>query len=184
MKAAILFEEKTLNAKVFIHACEVFYALGKLGILSKKITLFRSTDQVEVLESSSTLIPPRLKIKISKYDDIRLCIKGGSNPYYSCSIGADQYEVIPHIGRKHSIFKNQKQIAFFDKTEWANWGADKYIIVADDNCAIELLIGFLLCLHIIDGSNKSSIVSGDIGNHWENKAFDTSWVPIENNVTE
>lgn len=99
--------------------------------------------------------------------------------HYFCRVGIDRYEIFGHTGRKYSIYKNKKQIAWWDKEPVSWFNGDNYKIIADYNVDFELLIAFCL---IIDNThsndNDATIVSIDFGNIGSQvKKFDDRWKP-------
>lgn len=99
--------------------------------------------------------------------------------HYYCQIGQDFYEVFAHKGRKYSIYKNNIQIAWWDKEAVAWFNGDNYKIVTDGDSDYELIISFCL---IIDStfskSNNKSTATIDFGKVGpEAKKFDPAWHP-------
>ena len=103
--------------------------------------------------------------------------------HFYCRVGHDYYEIFGHRGRKYSIYKNNVQIAYWDKEAVTLYKGDNYKIIADDDSDYELLISFCL---IIDnkssnnGDNNNALFSktidfGNIGP--EAKEFNTMWKP-------
>jgi uncharacterized protein YxjI len=99
--------------------------------------------------------------------------------HYQCQVGQDLFEIFGHRDRKYSIYKNYKQIAWWDKRAVAWFNGDNYKIIADKDCDHELIISFCL---IIDntqsndnGGNTLTIDVGNIGP--QAKKFDPTWQP-------
>jgi formate-dependent phosphoribosylglycinamide formyltransferase (GAR transformylase) len=86
--------------------------------------------------------------------------------------------VIGHRGRKYSIFKNKKQIAFWQQEAITWLSGDNYRILANNDCNFELIIAFCLILDNANGggNNIFTINIGHIGK--EIKKFDQKWRPI------
>ena len=97
--------------------------------------------------------------------------------HYYCQVGADYYEIFGHRGRKYSVYKNAKQIAWWDKNAVVWFEGDNYKIVADKDIDAELLISF--CLAVDNKSErKSSAITWDIGSIGPQvKKFDANWQP-------
>lgn len=100
--------------------------------------------------------------------------------HHKCRVGQDYYEVFGHRGKKYSVFKNNNQIAFWDKNTVVWFEGDNYVITANNDCDIELIISFCL---IIDnksenGSSNGNTLTIDIGNiGFEARKFDVNWKP-------
>ena len=99
--------------------------------------------------------------------------------HYKCQDGGDLYDIYGHRGRKYSVYRNDVQIAWWDK-EMVSWfEGDNYKIIADDDCNYELVMGFCL---IIDSQHSSSnnwnTVTIDFGNIGpQARVFDYAWRP-------
>src|SRR5579863_2862670 len=98
---------------------------------------------------------------------------------YECWVGADFYVIYGHRGRKYSIFKNEQQIAWWDKNAVSWFGGEKYKIIADQNADIELLISFCLVVdNITENSRGNNPIRIDIGNIFsQGRKFDQGWQP-------
>jgi hypothetical protein len=177
MEVHIQFQEKSNNSRITINDLDVYYTAENKGFFVQKITLLRSSDKQMILEGYCRMLPPKFKIILSDKTDLALKPDGLQALRFICQKGADKYDIYQHKDRKYSIFLNDKQVAFFDKAEISSFGADNYTLIADNDVDIELLLGYLLVLHIINGSSKQSIYSKDIGNVWEKKPFDSNWIP-------
>lgn len=99
--------------------------------------------------------------------------------HYFCQVGQDLYDIFGHHGRKYSVYKNDKQIAWWDKEAVTWFNGDNYKIIADKDCDCELLMAFCL---IIDntqsrdnGRNAVTIDLGNIGS--QAREFDSNWRP-------
>lgn len=98
--------------------------------------------------------------------------------HYYCQVGQDLYEVFGHRGRKYSVYKNDRQVAWWTQKAVSWFNGDNYTITADKDCNHELLMAF--CLIIDNSSNKNSgnalnINVGHIGP--QAKKFDPTWAP-------
>jgi hypothetical protein len=178
MQLHIQFQQKSNNATININDEQVYYTSDNKGFFVQKIALFASSDKQKILEGFCRMLPPKFKIILSDKTELAFKPDGLQALNYYCKTQGNRYDIYQHKDRKHSIFLNEKQIAYFDKGEISSFGADSYILTANNDTDKELLLGFLLVLHIINGSSKQSIYSKDIGNIWEKRAFDPSWTPI------
>lgn len=97
-------------------------------------------------------------------------------PDYSCQSETVSYEIYGHVGYSYSVFRNDIQVAWWEKNNIID-GGDTYTIEADSDCDYELIIGFCI---IIDAahSNSSSAGAIDLGNIGpESRKFDRNWRP-------
>ena len=99
--------------------------------------------------------------------------------HYACQVNNDKYDIYAHKGRKYSIFKNDNQIASWDKSVIIFADQSDYKLIADDDCDSELLICFCL---IIDNSLNTSMSDNmlvfDFGNvGFGCKKYDVEWKP-------
>jgi hypothetical protein len=177
MEVLIQFQQKSNNSNISINDREIYYTTDNKGFFVQKISLCRSSDKQMVLEGYCRLLPPKFKIILSDTTDLAFKPDGMQALNYICRKDSNQYAIFQHKDRKHSIFCNEKQIAYFDKTEISTFGADSYTLIADHDADIELLLGFLIVLHIINGSSKQNMYTKDIGNIWEKRPFDSTWKP-------
>ncbi|NIK92847.1 hypothetical protein GZ212_11845 [Mangrovimonas sp. CR14] len=99
--------------------------------------------------------------------------------HYKCQIGKDSYDIYGHKGRKVSIFKNDQQIAWFDKSAVSWFEGDNYHLIANDNCNPILLTSFVLIWdNFFNNDSENSTVTYDFGNIGpEARKFDRNWRP-------
>ncbi|MGV3539239.1 MAG: hypothetical protein ACO1OQ_05480, partial [Rufibacter sp.] len=101
--------------------------------------------------------------------------------HYQCYVGGSRYEVFGHRGRKYSVYKDGRQIAWWDKAAVSWFNGDNYHLLADDRADHELLIAFCLILdHHTSNRKGDSGITVDFGNFGpQAKAFDPAWRPKE-----
>jgi hypothetical protein len=99
--------------------------------------------------------------------------------HYQCHVGDDTYDIYGHKGRKVSIFKNDQQIGWFDKSAVAWFEGDNYQLLANDNCNPALLTCFVLIWdNFFSNGSEDSTVTYDFGNIGpEARKFDRNWRP-------
>lgn len=99
--------------------------------------------------------------------------------HYYCQVGQDLYEIFGHKGRKFSVYKNDHQVAWWDKDAVTWFNGDNYKIIADKDSDYELIISF--CLIIDNNSsnnNDGNTMTVDLGNIGSTvKKFDPAWQP-------
>jgi len=166
---------------IFINRKQAYAASAKLFRLLTEIHLFEFSDN-------------RLKYIIKKkwpFFNVAFDLTNQNNRvfqfrtekywkgHYYCQVGQDLYEIFAHKGRKYSVYKNNTQIAWWDKEAIAWFNGDNYKIIADKDSDYELIISFCL---IIDctfyKSNNESTIKINYGKvTTEAKKFDPTWKP-------
>jgi hypothetical protein len=99
--------------------------------------------------------------------------------HYRCQFKNQFYDIYGHKGRKFSIFKNDRQVAYIDKEAVTWFEGDNYVIFADDDANKELLMAFCLIIDNYTSKNhQKNTVTYDFGNiGWNLKKFDADWRP-------
>jgi hypothetical protein len=98
---------------------------------------------------------------------------------YECQVGQDCYHIYGHRGRKYSIYKNDKQIAWWNKNAVSWFAGDNYKIISDADADIDLLISFCLIIdNFSSDSGKGNTINIDLGNiGFQARKFDPAWQP-------
>lgn len=99
--------------------------------------------------------------------------------YYQCQCGSDIYDIYGHRGRKYSIYKNNNQVAWWDKKAVTWFAGDNYKIIADKDCDVNLIISFCLIVdNFSSEDHDGNTVTYDFGNiGFQAKTFDKNWQP-------
>lgn len=100
-----------------------------------------------------------------------------------CQIENDLYQIYGHNGNKYSIFKNNIQVAFWEKNSFTMGEKDVYTIIANNNENSLLLVSFCICIDNSKSnfSNELSLFNFDLGfNGNLLREFDSSWKPNNN----
>lgn len=99
--------------------------------------------------------------------------------HYRCISGNDVYDIYGNKRRKFSIYKNDEQIAWWDKKAISVMAGDQYTITANDNCDKLLLTTFCLAMDNFTRAQKQGgLVKYDIGNMGFNtRDFNENWRP-------
>ena len=167
--------------KIFIDGQEQYKAARKLFRLLAVVELYIGDNDTPRMTIRKRWGWFRAKYDIVRADNVVLPFRTKSfwKDYYQCVVGVDTYELYGHRGRKFSIYKNGKQIAWWEQRAVAWFAGDNYKITADNDADAELLIS--LCL-IIDNysSDKHDGTAfnyhiGKIGP--QEKKFDEGWMP-------
>ena len=98
---------------------------------------------------------------------------------YQCQVGKDMYDIYGHRGRKYSIYKNDQQVAWWDKAVVSWFAGDNYKIFANANSDPELLMSFCLIIDNFRSDNHDGhAINIDIGNiGFQTRKFDPDWQP-------
>ena len=98
---------------------------------------------------------------------------------YQCQCDSDMYEVYGHKGRKYSVYKNNIQVAWWDKEAVTWFEGDNYKIIADNDCDVDLVIAFCLIVdNFSSDDHEGNTVTYDFGNiGFQAKKFDNNWEP-------
>lgn len=166
---------------IFIDGQKMYFASTKLLRWLSEINLFKNQDN----RAAYTI-----KKKWSWFKTSYNLISNDSSLYefrtkniwrlhYCCQVGADLYEIYGHKGRKYSIYKNDVQIAWWDKEAVTWFNGDNYKMMANNDCNVELLMCFCLIIdNATSNDNDGNTVTIDIGNiGLQAKAFDNNWRP-------
>lgn len=99
--------------------------------------------------------------------------------HFRCQNTGDNYDIYGHRGRKYSIFKNGRQVGWWEKDRVTWLEGDQYRIIANDDTHIELLIAFCL---IIDNYFSSNHGEDIMTINWgyfglQARHFDQDWRP-------
>ncbi len=166
--------------RIYINESECYFADSKLVSLLSKIYLFYHSEN-----KARVTIKKKWGWFSAKYDIrygndlLNFTTRSFWKLHYQCQFRNDLFDIYGHRGRKYSVYKNDQQIARWDK-EMVTWfEGDNYHIVVDECCEYELVIAFCL---IIDNysskSNDGNTMTIDLGNiGFQERAFDSSWRP-------
>lgn len=100
--------------------------------------------------------------------------------HFRCNYGLDLFEVYGHRERKYSVYKNGKQVAWWEKSLVSWFAGDNYKIVADEDSDVELIVSFCIILdnYYDNNDGNTNTINFDLGSIGpEAKAFDHNWLP-------
>jgi hypothetical protein len=105
--------------------------------------------------------------------------KSSWKSHYQCQLGSDLFDIYSHKGRKYSVYKNDRQVAWWDQQRVTWFEGDNYKIIADADSDDELLMGFCLIIdNSFSNSNEDNTVTINVGNIGpQARAFDPTWQP-------
>lgn len=168
------------KCKIFIDGQQRYSASKKLFRWFSEINLFKDQENGAVYTINEKGASFKISYDLIRFDNnlFEFRTKNTWKEHYSCQVGQDLYEIYGHNGSngsKYSIYKNDIQIAWWDKEAFV-WSNDNYKIIADNDSDVELLISFCL---IIDNasSNYSEGNTTSTKTVPQAKKFDTNWQP-------
>lgn len=139
------------------------------------VKLFRWLAEINLFEDGAARPKFRLNknwswfktsFDLTRYDNnvFKFRTKNIWRRHYFCQVGNDLYEIYGHRGRKYSVYKNNVQIAWWNKSAVAWFNGDNYKIIADDDCDHELLSCFcLIADNTTSNENSGNAVTVDLG---------------------
>jgi len=167
------FEISTDDNPTHHASSELFRLLPVFNLYKKGIS-----DAWLTVSKQWTIFLSRYDIKTYAGDVLQFRSTSFWKPCYQCQAGADLYEVFGHMGRKHSVFKNGKQVAWWDKNAVSVFNGNEYSITADFDCNVELIIAFCIIIHDMSGDDGDGTVNIDFGNIGPvARKFDDTWIP-------
>jgi len=163
---------------ILIDGQQTYAAVSQLFRLLAVVDLFKVDDTRPRLTVNKLWYWWEPKYDISTYDNNVLQFRTISvwKNHYQCQRGPDLFDIYGHTGRKFSVYKNDEQIAWWDKNAVAIFNGNTYSITADRDCDQELIIAFCLIIHDCSHDDDNAAVSIDLGNVGpEDKKFDAAW---------
>jgi uncharacterized protein YxjI len=171
--------------KIFTDGQPSHTASRKLFRFLPEVNLFRLNDDQPVMT-----IKKRISFFSAKYNILRWDNRRGNDilefrtvafwkAQYQCQAGNDTYDIYGHRGLKCSIYKNDRQIAWWDQQAVSWFAGDNYTIIADHDADADLLISFCLVIDNFrsdDHDGKTlTFHLGHIGP--QARKFDPGWQP-------
>lgn len=167
--------------QIFIEGQPAYRASNELFRLLAVINLYKDEDSKARLTIHKEWFFWKPKYTIHLHDNQTVGFRADSwwKMHYQCHRSPNIYHIYGHRGRKFSIYKDHTQVAWWEKKAVSWFDGDNYIITADQDCDIELIIAF--CLIIDNHKSKrhgDNAVSYDIGNiGGQVREFDPHWKP-------
>jgi hypothetical protein len=173
-----------LGAKysIFMEGQPTHFASQQLLQVRRRVHLFASQDNTRPrwsLQQQPTWFS--LRYQLTRWDRQVLDFRTESwwKSHYRCRYGADVYDIYGHRGTTHSVYKNDRQLAWWQQARVTWFEGDTYSIQADEGSDAELLIAFCLLLDVpaSAGENQNTLTLnfGSIGP--QARAFDKTWQP-------
>ena len=118
------------------------------------------------------------QIKLTETKQIvSLKFKDFFKPKFICSFNGDSYEIIPHKGRKTSIFKNSSQIGFYTEKTLEYFNQETIHLIANEDINKDLIFAFILALKYKYNHDNSTFTI-NLGNFGpEARKFNDLWKP-------
>jgi hypothetical protein len=177
-------QKVALGAKyhIFIDSQPTHFASQSLWQACRQVRLFRGTADTHLRWSlQHRLTWFSLRYQLTRWDRnvFDFCSQSLWRSHYRCGYGADTYDIYGHRGTKHSVYKNDRQVAWWQQARVTWFEGDNYQIWADEDSDAELLIAFCLILDEPtsqgEGQTTLTVNLGSIGP--QAKVFDKTWQP-------
>lgn len=159
----------------------ILFAASRLFRFLSEINLFRASDEqgIAQIKRKLSFFKALYTITMSSGSEILFYMVLFWRNHYRCEYRGKTYDIYGHRGRKFSIYKGGKQIAWFEKKAISYFEGDNYRITANDDADVTLLVSFVV---VIDNyrsrRHNRGIVNFDIGNIFQARVFDESWRPV------
>jgi uncharacterized protein YxjI len=167
--------------QIFIDGQQTHFASRKLWRLMPEINLSKIGDDSPRMTINKRLSWFRAKYDITRWDGgvLEFRTKSFWKHYYQCQSGSDNYGIYGHRGRKYSIYKNDVQVAWWNKKAVTWFAGDNYKIAADKDCDVDLIISFCLVVdNFSSDDHDGNTVTFNVGNiGFQAKKFDENWLP-------
>lgn len=163
---------------IFTNGRPTHKASRQLLQLLAKILLFESSEVTPhlIINRKFTWLKPAYDIIKKDHQVLAFRTKSFWKRHYQCQSNADIYDIYRHRGLKYSIFKNNQQVAWWEKSIITWFEGDSYRIIANDDCEANLLISFCLIIDNISGHHDTQMMTINIGNiGFQAKKFDSQW---------
>lgn len=156
------------------------YAKTKLLRLFAEIDLFKNESPVPAItvKRKFSWLRPTFDFYLQDGRTARFQTKSLRKSHYQVLDRNDLYDIFNHRGRKFSIFKNDIQIAWWDKDAFSVMEGDNYQMIADYDANAEMLMAICLTIDNAKNNKDGKLMKVDLGNVlWEGRKFDPAWLP-------
>ncbi len=149
----------------FLTAFRLYDNQNRKQALAVKNHYYRWMNRYKIVRSDNTEI---------EWETVELIKR-----HHRCVVNNDTYDIYGHKERKFSIYKNNVQIAWWDKNMVSFFAGDQYKIIANSDCDKELITTFCLIIDQFKDDNKKGELNLDIGNLIlpEARPFNPAWQP-------
>ncbi len=169
--------------EIFIGEDLFYTAVSKPFKQTAKIDIFSAATNSQIMKIAKQNFGIRANYLIQFFDGEEIYSLEEINNIkltFKCQIKDDLYQLYGHNGNKFSIFKNQKQIGFWEKNNFIFGERDFYNLTANDNESPVLLSAFCICIDNAKNNfqNELSLLNFDIGFKGNLlRKFDENWKP-------
>lgn len=169
------------KSNIFIDGQQTHVASKELLTWLPEIHLYESGHDTPryTIKKKWTLFKPSYNLTRWDNNIFEFRTKHFWKSHYCCQVEQDLYDIFGHKGRKYSVYKNDRQVAWWDKRAVSWFEGDNYKIIADKDCDYELLISFCLVIDNAFSSDKDgntiTIDFGHIGP--QARKFEPTWQP-------
>jgi len=167
--------------KIFVDGRQTYIASRKLISLLPVVYLYELNNERPKMTINKLFSFFKAKYDIARSDNRVFQFRTLSfwKLQYECQVGQDSYVIYGHRGRRYSIYKNDQQIAWWDKNAVSWFAGDNYKIILDKDADIDLLISFCLVVdNFSSDSHDGNMINIDLGNiGFQAKKFDPAWQP-------
>ncbi|MFT3933583.1 MAG: hypothetical protein QM726_08220 [Chitinophagaceae bacterium] len=167
--------------QIFTDGVQTNRAAAKLFRFFAEINLFDTENDFPLMTIKRRFAFFKAKFDLTRKDGILYEFTTVSfwKSHFQCTAGRDMYDIYAHRGRKYSVYKNDKQVAWWDKNAVSWFNGDNYKIIADRDCDKILIISFCLAVDNYANSDKEKrTVNFNIGRLGpQARKFDAGWQP-------
>jgi uncharacterized protein YxjI len=166
--------------KIFVDGEQTHYASRRLFSLLPVVQLYQLQNERPRMTINKRLAFFKAKYDLTRWDDQVLEFRTQFfwKAQYQCQVGPDDYVLYGHRGRKVSIYKNDRQIAWWDKQAVSWFAGDNYKLTCDKDADTELLIAFCLIVdNFASDDHDGNMINIDLGNLFQARKFDRDWQP-------
>ena len=167
--------------QIFTDGLQTHTATRQLFKLLPEVNLFDNSGDRARMTINKRLSWLKAKYDITRWDNnvFQFRTKSIWRLHYQCQFGPDMYDIYGHRGRKYSIYKNDTQVAWWNKNAVAWFAGDNYKIIANKDCDVDLIISFCLIVdNFSSDDHDGNTVTYDFGNiGFQAKKFDNAWQP-------
>jgi hypothetical protein len=168
---------------IFLNGHPAYQAQQELFRLLPVINLFEQENPVVIRFSArKRLTLLNINYDITRWDNAVFHFRTVSffKRHYRCEVDGDVYDIYGHRGLKYSVYRNDVQVAYWQKESVSWFEGDNYKLIASDDVSAELLALF----NIIIDNAKSRKNKGTFNINWgyigpQARPFDPSWIPKE-----
>jgi uncharacterized protein YxjI len=171
--------------KIYLDGQQSYIAANELFRFFSVINLLNNEGSHAILKINKlwSLFKPKYNITLNGNQILEFRSESFWKMHYQCQNGKDLFDIYGHRGRKYSVYKNDKQIAWWNKEAVTWFNGDNYTILADgDNNDVQLIIAFCLIIdNFYHDESKRGAVNFDFGNiGGQVRKFDPDWQPNDN----